>query len=105
MKNLIFSAVLLMTAFSSWANNPNKSLKEIIQRELNKSDFMKEIHKSGELLVAFSVDDHGKIKVENSNASDQDLEAQFLTFLNNLELDPTLANSEEYKMRFIFRRY
>ncbi len=91
-------------SFSSFAGGPKKSVKEAIQTELQKANFIQENGETGELLVQFRINPSGRIEIENSNSDNELLLNRFTEFVENMQFQ--LEDHEQvYKMRFVFRRY
>lgn len=110
MKTIIISLIslLIITAASSssWAattDNPTK-IERLLKKTISFPEFAKQEKMEGMVLVSFTVNSDGTLKVNLTNESDTSLKDYVLKKLSQIKLKP--GNTEEgktYNVKFEFK--
>lgn len=109
MKAIIISlASVLIIAFSGVSNANTISpkggdIKKLIQKQVSYPDFAKEQKLEGVVLVDFTLNADGTIKVNTTNQSDINLKDYVVTKLKQIKLKPDTSAAKSYSVKFDFK--
>jgi len=101
---LIGIAVIIIASFVKAGNPKSSSIDKIIKKEISYPEFAKKQRLEGVVLVNFSVNKDGSIKVNLTNESDTNLKDYVVSKLKLIKVkNPEENNTLSYDVKFEFK--
>jgi TonB family protein len=103
MKKLLFVSTIIMMCTFMFASPAIPPYEVLLKNEIHYPQFAKENHEEGTVLVNFTVDQNGKIRIQQSNSDNEVLRDYVVQKLSALVVPAADTTESEVNMKFIFR--